>query len=338
MLDNDVIEYVSNYKYLGIYLDEHLSFSETIDTLSASGSRALGSIINKYKRNNHMGFNTYRSLFDTGVAPIMDYCCAIFAHKNCDKIDQIQQRAMRIYLGVNKYTPLLGITGDMGWEPGEIRRKINTLRYWNRLIKLDDNRLTKQVFLYDYVTNNVNSWNPFVKKIFKQLEKVHIYESMLPCNLDEAKKQLIASNEVKWKANIEIKAKLRFYKKFKINLETEKYVVLNLSPQSRSYLAQLRFGVLPLAVETGRYRSVPLNDRLCEICDQNKVEDEIHFLFFCTKYVKYRNIWFHDMGLNLNCISEPVQEKLLLDVFRHERATSRYVVTCMQIRKDTLHN
>ena len=57
----------------------------------------------------------------------------------------------------------------------------------------------------------------------------------------------------------------------------ENYVTLNLMKSERSTLCQLRFGILPLRIETGRYIGEPAEQRLCRICPQNNVENETHF-------------------------------------------------------------
>ena len=62
------------------------------------------------------------------------------------------------------------------------------------------------------------------------------------------------------------KTKLRLYKLFKRNIETEKYLMANLSRHERSLIAKLRTGMLPLAIETGRFRKIPPEDRLCILC------------------------------------------------------------------------
>ena len=43
------LEYKDEYKYLGVYLDEHLNFNSCINILADSGSRALGIDISKLK-------------------------------------------------------------------------------------------------------------------------------------------------------------------------------------------------------------------------------------------------------------------------------------------------
>jgi hypothetical protein len=81
---------------------------------------------------------------------------------------------------------------------------------------------------------------------------------------------------------------LRLYKEVKTNMDAELYVKLNLTSSERSMLAQLRMGILPIRIETGRFTNMKLSDRICQICQEQKVEDEIHFLFICDSYSERR--------------------------------------------------
>ena len=89
------------------------------------------------------------------------------------------------------------------------------------------------------------------------------------------------------------KPKLRFFREFKSDCLTEKYVTINLTSSERSVLSQLRFGILPLAVETGRFINQPLEQRLCKTC--NVIEDEWHFIFDCELYNDERNMFFENI-------------------------------------------
>ena len=71
------------------------------------------------------------------------------------------------------------------------------------------------------------------------------------------------------------KPKLHLFRQIKLNHAVEKYVFNNINFSLRSCIAQLRFGTLPLTVETGRFMS---------LCDTKNVEDELHFLFTCPKF------------------------------------------------------
>ena len=80
---------------------------------------------------------------------------------------------------------------------------------------------------------------------------------------------------IEWSNTAGYKPKLHNYKKFKQVTRTEKYGIR--SGSLRSFLVQLRMGILPLNVETGSYFRKPLNERLCLLCTEGEIEDEYHF-------------------------------------------------------------
>ncbi len=50
----------------------------------------------------------------------------------------------------------------------------------------------------------------------------------------------------------------------------------------KSYLAQCQYGILLLNIEMGRWWNIPLEDRICEMCNSLVVEDEYHLIFQCS--------------------------------------------------------
>ena len=68
----------------------------------------------------------------------MDHCSGIWGfHNNKKMLDQIHQQAIRSFHTVNKYAPSSGMEGDMVWIPPIIRRKLDILRLWNRIVGLE---------------------------------------------------------------------------------------------------------------------------------------------------------------------------------------------------------
>ena len=63
----------------------------------------------------------------------------------------------------------------MGWIPPHIRRQLNCLRLWNRLLDLDANRITKRIFVWDYTINKLN-WCRHVNNILKGIDLRHKFE------------------------------------------------------------------------------------------------------------------------------------------------------------------
>ena len=113
------------------------------------------------------------------------------------------------------------------------------------------------------------------------------------------------------------------------------YVSMNIPKYHRSLLAQFRCGILPIRIETGRYRGEPVSDRLCTLCSQDNVEDEYHFLLHCLKYSSLRTDFFNNIGYvssplmsDLDCI------KFLLTNF--PRQTAKFINSAYMYRQSLL--
>ena len=73
-------------------------------------------------------------------------------------------------MGVGRCTPLPGLYGDLQWTSPFVRHQVAAVRYWLRLAKMPDNRLTKRTFNWDYqlALRGKRSWNLDIKKILRK--------------------------------------------------------------------------------------------------------------------------------------------------------------------------
>ena len=278
-----------------------------------------------------MGYNTYTKCYQTSICPVTDYGAEIWGSCKSAKYDPVFLKAIRVFLGVNKFTATLFLEGEMGWTPPEIRRKICMLRYWNRLVRLDQNRLTYTLFLTDY--NNGGYWCDSVRKIFEELELSEIYLAQAMCDIKLCEKALLKLYADRWTGLIKTKPKLRTYCDFKTSFGVENYIKLNLLRPHRSTLAQLRSGTLPLQIEVGRFLGKKLEERLCTLCQDSCVETEYHFLFHCSQYNDERNLFLNSLGIN-NTLGD--QEKITLLLKDYTRALSKYVYRMFNKRQGIL--
>ena len=157
---------------------------------------------------------------------------------------------MRYFLCVHSFAPIISLIGDTGWLPSLYWVVI--LRYWNRLLSFDTNRLTRRVFEYDYRICS-NNWCSEAKKIMTTLDLSSNFNYKLPVNIIEVEIKINSHYASIWSEMVKKTDKLRTYNFFKDTHNTEKYIQINLAKNERSVLAQLRCGILPLRVETGRY-------------------------------------------------------------------------------------
>ncbi len=110
-----------------------------------------------------------------------------------------------------------------------------------------------------------------------------------------------------------------------------------MSKYEKSLLSQLRYGVLPLRVETGRFVNESRENRLCNLCDMNCIEDQYHFMFQCPLYDQYREELFIKAR---NCISEWDNisdcDKLSTLFTELPRGLGKYVKNSFMLRRRTI--
>ena len=82
-------------------------------------------------------------------------------------------------------------------------------------------------------------------------------------NLTIVKNHILPKQENEGREALLNKPKLRTYITLKTNFYTEKYVKKYTCKRERSLFAQLRIGILLLENETGRYRGIAIEERLC---------------------------------------------------------------------------
>ncbi len=77
----------------------------------------------------------------------------------------------------------------------------------------------------------------------------------------------------------------------------------------RAFLAEFRSGILPLSFETGRFQNIPREFSLCTMCNDNVIEDETHFIFYCNQYNDLREYLY---AQNINILKYYLTQKNLI--------------------------
>ena len=104
-------------------------------------------------------------------------------------------------------------------------------------------------------------------------------------------------------------------------------------PLDRRRLTKFRLSAHKLLIETGRYKGIPRNERLCERCLLGEVEDECHFLFKCQKFDFQRTKLLE--VIHKSCPNFPklkLKDQLIWVLSSEDlsvlRAISEYIKTC----------
>ena len=305
-VDGESIETTNSYNYLGIEMTNTGSFHKATDALYNKALRALFSLYSALNvRSDETNTKLYLKLFDSLIKPILLYGCEVWGpqiSKSNNNISKFVNKFYRILLGVPGYTSTMGVHVELGRFPIDINVHSSMLKYWTRLITLPESRLVSHCYwsLYNNPdTAKSDPWLNSIKNLIFSTGQYYIWNNQSELKImgkkftkrplsymcQTIKDQFIQQSTTK----MESESKLVFFKNSKNTLGVSHYLTTIKNRTHRVLLSKLRLGVLPLEIEIGRRTGVARENRLCKLCNTNKVEDEIHFIFECNALQSYRS-------------------------------------------------
>ena len=111
-------------------------------------NRALALLNLRVRACGGLHFNTYSLLFNQLVQSIIMCNACIWGHTESKLLASIQLNALRFVLGVGKACPIAGLFGEAGWVPYSMMVKFNIVRCRKRIMKQDEGRMTKKIYLW----------------------------------------------------------------------------------------------------------------------------------------------------------------------------------------------
>ena len=114
-----------------------------------------------------------------------------------------------------------------------------------------------------------------------------------------------------WSQTLQHSQNLSFYYTFKKNYSLPAYLDLTRKNPSRKSLVKQRISSHDLRIETGRYDKIPRHERLCSLCNCNKIEDETHFLLNCPSYSSITDRFFSKIEPKISFLRLLSHETLL---------------------------
>ena len=333
------MEYCENYKYLGITINENLNFEKSRSDLADTAGRALSGILTKMIKNGGFPINVYNVLFESCVCSITDYGSEVLGYAEYQATEVIQNRAIRVYLGVGRSTPIPGMRAEMGWLEPRSRTQIRMIRMLHRLVCMEPSRLTKKIFLWDSnltETTQLPTWGKEVKDILARNDLVQVFRDNifdLKTTIQNLKASLLFKDQQKLKTSCNM-PKLRTYNVVAEFTSPKAYLEKPLSFLQRKSMAKLRLGVLPIRLETGRYERpiLPADQRLCQQCSLGVPEDEAHFTLECPRNSILREKLLSHTNESFKYLNPTEKLKYLLNNSEIVKQTSQFVIDAFDNR------
>ena len=104
---------------------------------------------------------------------ILGYCSEVWDYWEAAELDTVHLQDMEQLVGVRPHTQNNSVYGELGWFPLQTNIIISVIRYWLKVIALDNRKCSNIV--YDQMLNdqmmypNINNWASHVKRILEHL-------------------------------------------------------------------------------------------------------------------------------------------------------------------------
>jgi hypothetical protein len=156
IIDNNRIEVVSNIKYLGIVLDNKLDFKEHVNYIIKKIARKVG-VLSRLK--NILSRRAKIMIYNVVVLPHYNYCATILNMANLEskkKLQILQNRAMRIILGVNRFRNIKSMLEELKWLCIKDSLNLSSLCF---IYKLENKLLPIYFDRYRIKYSDIHSYN-----------------------------------------------------------------------------------------------------------------------------------------------------------------------------------
>jgi hypothetical protein len=290
--DNVSLEVVNQFCYLGYTFSTKLSPRVGTNSLLSKAKTASFFICRAFQKCNEMTKNVFFKLFESKVQSILLYSSEIWGLHRIEGLETVHMQACKRFLGVSIMTPNKMVYSELQRFPLYVCSALRVIKYWIRILCMDDNRLPKQCYnmLLCMDRNGYSCWVTKVRLFLCQSGFSYVWLSQdaqtVKCVLPYLKQRLIDNFVQEWEACMRNSERYCIYRTLKDDFFCANRIFHLDTYCYRKAFCQLRMDVLPINAHLYRYSSI-LGATLCPWCPQC-VEDGSHFLKDCTLYSDLR--------------------------------------------------
>jgi hypothetical protein len=298
--NNNTLEIVSKFTYLGLVYTPGGSVSEAQQTLAGQACKAVYKLEKCLRPFVGIKPSHKLDMFDKLITPILCYGAEVWGFHQAMAVERVHLSFCKRVLGVKQSTQNNFVYGELGRPPLILSRYSRIIKYWFKLVQQSDGKnLQKAVYMLllddcARMPEKVN-WVSLVKMLLckhgfgdvwiqQGVGSVELFLRMFKTRLQDNFMQ-------EWHNELSESTRAVTYRHISV-FEYKLYLDIISAEKFRTALTRLRVSSHRLAVETGRWHkpnSIPYELRKCTVCDV--LEDEYHFMLECSSYTNLRNIY-----------------------------------------------
>ena len=334
-LGRQEIEIVNEFKYLGVLFTSRLSFNALQQDLAQRARAALLQVNRCIRKLVSVPPDVYFKLFDAQVLPVLLYSSELWGLTDNFQVENVHLQALKRFLNVPIRAPNVIVYGETGRYPLYINASIRAVKYWLKVLSMEENRFPKKIYRMMCVSGNSETWATRIKNLLYRYDLGSIWENQSNQTerdfLQELKKRMLCEYRYLWSDLIVSSNRYNFYRIFKPTWGRENYLFALDKKVFRDVFVNFRIGFSELFVHRLRFAYDIENDTmLCPACFETE-EDEAHFLLECPVYHDLREIYMGKLtcAYDVQCIMSSDDEK-------HVRQVSMYLYYAFQRRREAV--
>jgi hypothetical protein len=166
--DGHTLEHVSNFKYLGAWFDNSLTWENHINKMFSKVSQRLG-VLKRVRP--YLSTDTSKLLYNALVLPLLDYVDVVWS--NCgttmfDRVQRLQNRAARIILRCHPRTHRVDMLKSLNWLTCKERSNLHKATIYFKIIHGQaptylNNFITRVDQIHKYNTRSNSKNNMFIQ-------------------------------------------------------------------------------------------------------------------------------------------------------------------------------
>ena len=237
-------------------------------------------------------------LFDKVIEPILSYGSEIWGFNDAEEVERVHVQFCKRILRLRRSTAGYFVYGELGRRPLICKRYKRIVKYWLKIVTQGSKPLVREAYTMMYraveADNRVINWASHVKQLLNSMGfgDVWLYQGVANAEMFlRIFEQRINDNALQtWSLSVNNGSYSIIYRELKTAPEYSSYFNLIVQPKYRYQFIKFVTRNHTLSVVTGKWhkpRPIPYDQRVCNVC--NKLEDEYHVIFECTKFTSLRN-------------------------------------------------
>jgi hypothetical protein len=355
-IGDKTIEIAREYTYLGLKLSSNGLFTQAIQTISTKAIQTLFSIkkkINFFNLKPKLAMKISNGI----ISPILLYNSKVWGGYTCTNKDfhkwdqtpteKAHLKFCKLYLGLHRKATNIASRGELGKFPLLIDIHKRLIKYIIHINSLPDSAFVKQAFQLSkelHVNNKPGFYSNVMKilKSFDQSFEANNLESLTHNHINQHVTKMENKYSSFWKHKLANSPKLSFLSSIKSEFKPEEYLNYINNPSHRRQFTQFRVSCHTLRIELGRYNKTSREQRLCEYCDSNEIEDEYHFSLTCKYYEQQRKDFISILQNKTNTTINFETYNDLLQILSSNdydiiNIFSKYLFACFKKRNECLN-